>query len=129
MRINISSRLQTDQPEGFLRRTLSRHLQHVLPELYGPPGGKPQLEGGTAFPAACRTRPTRHRHACARSDVTRVFSTPTSRLCGDAAFDVIGPQNRLFDLTALHQVEGRHERLQPVSAFSHEDHLGEITVT
>lgn len=49
--------------------------------------------------------------------------TPTSRLCTDAAFNVIGPQHRLFDLTALHQVKGHHKGLQCIFAFSQEDHL------
>lgn len=47
--------------------------------------------------------------------------TPTSRLCTDAAFNVIGPQHRLFDLTALHQVKGHHKGLQCIFAFSQED--------
>lgn len=47
----------------------------------------------------------------------------TSRLGAHGALDVIGAQDRLFDLAALHQVEGHHEGLQSVASFSQEDHL------
>lgn len=51
-------------------------------------------------------------------------NTPTSRLCGDSALDVIGSQHRLFDLAAFYQVEGHHEGLQCIPPFSQKDHLG-----
>lgn len=53
--------------------------------------------------------------------------THTSGLSINGAFNIICPQHRLFDLTALHQVEGHHERLQSVPALSQEDDLRENT--
>lgn len=117
-----------DAPTGSdLQHTLSRHLQHGLAELDGPPRGEHQLEGGTALPAACRR--TRYRRVHGQTSHTRAHAPLTSGLGGHAAFDVVGPQHRLLDLTALQQVEGHHEGLQPVAAFGQEDHLRGSTVT
>ena len=56
------------------------------------------------------SRPLSHKH--------------TSGLCADCAFDVVGPQDRLFDLTALHQVERHHEGLQSITTpLRHKYHL------
>ena len=47
----------------------------------------------------------------------------TSRLGVDGALDVVGSQDGLLDLTALHEVEGHHEGLQGILPFGQEDHL------
>ena len=47
----------------------------------------------------------------------------TPWFCADCRLDVISSQYRLLDLTALHQVERHHERLQGLFAFRQEDHL------